>query len=148
MPPPPNRLPARILPPLKSAGVWSGPRIETVAVTCAVVKLASSPADKSCAVPVAVVGVVAPAIVVKLAEPVTGVRQVLWVDLIWLAANAGTFLLRFLIFHFLLFADRATVLLQDFRSIRGRFDRVVSIEMIRAVNGAAIFSKSTRSMMQ
>ena len=39
----------------------------------------------------------------------TGVRQVLWVDLIWLAANAGTFLLRFLIFHFLLFGDRAAI---------------------------------------
>jgi putative flippase GtrA len=39
----------------------------------------------------------------------TGARQVLWVDLIWLAANAGTFLLRFLIFHFLLFADHAAV---------------------------------------
>ncbi len=33
----------------------------------------------------------------------TGAKHVLWVDFIWLLANAGTFLLRFLIFHFVLF---------------------------------------------
>ncbi len=37
----------------------------------------------------------------------TGVRHVLWVDFIWLLANFGTFLLRFAILHYLLFADRA-----------------------------------------
>ena len=36
----------------------------------------------------------------------TGARHVLWVDLIWLAANLGTFLLRFAVFHYVLFADR------------------------------------------
>jgi hypothetical protein len=36
----------------------------------------------------------------------TGARHVLWVDLVWLAANLGTFLLRFAVFHYLLFADR------------------------------------------
>ena len=36
----------------------------------------------------------------------TGVRHVLWVDFIWLLANLGTFLLRFAIFHFVLFSDR------------------------------------------
>lgn len=38
----------------------------------------------------------------------TGVRHVLWVDFIWLLANLGTFLLRFAIFHYVLFADRGT----------------------------------------
>jgi hypothetical protein len=36
----------------------------------------------------------------------TGARHVLWVDFVWLLANCGTFLLRFLIFHYVLFADR------------------------------------------
>jgi len=36
----------------------------------------------------------------------TGARHVLWVDLVWLAANLGTFLLRFAVFHYFLFADR------------------------------------------
>jgi putative flippase GtrA len=36
----------------------------------------------------------------------TGAKHVLWVDFIWLAANFGTFLLRFMIFHFVLFTDR------------------------------------------
>jgi putative flippase GtrA len=36
----------------------------------------------------------------------TGVRHVLWVDFVWLLANLGTFLLRFAIFHYVLFADR------------------------------------------
>jgi hypothetical protein len=31
---------------------------------------------------------------------------VLWVDFIWLVANFGTFLLRFAIFHYVLFSDR------------------------------------------
>jgi hypothetical protein len=35
----------------------------------------------------------------------TGAKHVLWVDLIWLVANFGTFLLRFLIFHYVLFTD-------------------------------------------
>jgi hypothetical protein len=39
----------------------------------------------------------------------TGPKHVLWVDLVWLVANCGTFLLRFLIFHYVLFADGATV---------------------------------------
>jgi putative flippase GtrA len=36
----------------------------------------------------------------------TGVRHVLWVDFVWLLANFGTFLLRFAILHYVLFADR------------------------------------------
>ena len=40
----------------------------------------------------------------------TGVKHVLWVDLVWLVANLGTFLLRFTIFHYVLFADRSAVL--------------------------------------
>jgi putative flippase GtrA len=36
----------------------------------------------------------------------TGAGHVLWVDLVWLAANFGTFLLRFAIFHRVLFTDR------------------------------------------
>ena len=36
----------------------------------------------------------------------TGVRHVLWVDFVWLLANFGTFMLRFAIFHYLVFADR------------------------------------------
>jgi hypothetical protein len=35
----------------------------------------------------------------------TGVHHVLWVDFVWLLANLGTFLLRFAIFHFVLFGD-------------------------------------------
>lgn len=35
----------------------------------------------------------------------TGVRHVLWVDFVWLVANLSTFLLRFTIFHYVLFAD-------------------------------------------
>jgi putative flippase GtrA len=38
----------------------------------------------------------------------TGVKHVLWVDFIWLVANCITFLLRFLIFHYVLFAERTT----------------------------------------
>ena len=37
----------------------------------------------------------------------TGAKHVLWVDFIWLVANLGTFLLRFAIFHYFLFASRA-----------------------------------------
>ena len=36
----------------------------------------------------------------------TGAGRVLWVDLVWLVANFGTFLLRFAIFHRVLFTDR------------------------------------------
>ncbi|HEY3883326.1 MAG TPA: hypothetical protein VGM12_32470 [Trebonia sp.] len=36
----------------------------------------------------------------------TGAGHVLWVDFIWLLANFGTFLLRFVILHYVLFADR------------------------------------------
>jgi hypothetical protein len=36
----------------------------------------------------------------------TGAQHVLWVDFIWLLANFGTFLLRFAIFHYVLFSDR------------------------------------------
>ena len=36
----------------------------------------------------------------------TGAGHVLWVDFVWLLANLGTFLLRFAIFHFVLFSDR------------------------------------------
>ena len=38
----------------------------------------------------------------------TGVKHVLWVDFIWLVANCFTFLLRFLIFHYILFAEPTT----------------------------------------
>jgi len=38
----------------------------------------------------------------------TGVKHVLWVDFIWLIANFFTFLLRFVIFHYVLFAERTT----------------------------------------
>ena len=38
----------------------------------------------------------------------TGAKHVLWVDLVWLVANFFTFLLRFFIFHFVLFTDRTT----------------------------------------
>jgi putative flippase GtrA len=38
----------------------------------------------------------------------TGVKHVLWVDFIWLIANCFTFLLRFVIFHYVLFAERTT----------------------------------------
>ena len=37
-----------------------------------------------------------------------GVKHVLVVDLVYLAANVVTFLLRFVIFHYVLFADRTT----------------------------------------
>jgi putative flippase GtrA len=37
----------------------------------------------------------------------TGAKHVLWVDFVWLVANFGTFLLRFAVFHFVLFTDRA-----------------------------------------
>jgi len=36
----------------------------------------------------------------------TGAKYVLWVDFVWLLANFGTFLLRFVILHYVLFADR------------------------------------------
>ncbi len=36
----------------------------------------------------------------------TGAKHVLWVDFVWLVANLGTFLLRFAIFHYVLFTDR------------------------------------------
>jgi hypothetical protein len=36
----------------------------------------------------------------------TGAGHVLWVDFIWLLANSGTFLLRFAVFHYVLFSDR------------------------------------------
>lgn len=36
----------------------------------------------------------------------TGARHVLWVDFIWLLANFGTFLVRFAVFHYVLFSDR------------------------------------------
>ena len=38
----------------------------------------------------------------------TGAKHVLWVDFVWLVANFCTFLLRFVIFHYVLFADSAT----------------------------------------
>ena len=38
----------------------------------------------------------------------TGAKHVLWVDLVWLVANFCTFLLRFVIFHYVLFAERTT----------------------------------------
>jgi putative flippase GtrA len=37
----------------------------------------------------------------------SGAKHVLWVDLIWLVANCGTFVLRFMIFHYILFTDRS-----------------------------------------
>jgi putative flippase GtrA len=37
-----------------------------------------------------------------------GIRHVLFVDLVYLVANLGTFLMRFVLFHYVLFADRAT----------------------------------------
>lgn len=37
-----------------------------------------------------------------------GVKHVLWVDFVWLVANFCTFLLRFVIFHYVLFAERTT----------------------------------------
>jgi hypothetical protein len=37
----------------------------------------------------------------------TGAGHVLWVDFVWLVANLGTFLLRFTIFHYVLFSDRS-----------------------------------------
>jgi hypothetical protein len=37
----------------------------------------------------------------------TGVRHVLWVDLVWLLANLGTFLVRFALLQFVLFADHS-----------------------------------------
>jgi putative flippase GtrA len=38
----------------------------------------------------------------------TGVQHVLWVDFVWLVANLFTFLLRFVIFHYVLFAETTT----------------------------------------
>ena len=38
----------------------------------------------------------------------TGIKHVLWVDFIWLVANCFTFLMRFVIFHYVLFAERTT----------------------------------------
>jgi len=38
----------------------------------------------------------------------TGIQHVLWVDFVWLIANFFTFLLRFVIFHYVLFAERTT----------------------------------------
>ena len=38
----------------------------------------------------------------------TGIKHVLWVDFVWLVANFFTFLLRFVIFHYVLFAERTT----------------------------------------
>ncbi len=38
----------------------------------------------------------------------TGIKHVLWVDFVWLVANFCTFLLRFVIFHYVLFAERTT----------------------------------------
>lgn len=43
----------------------------------------------------------------------TGAKRVLCVDFIWLVANFGTFLSRFLIFHYVLFADRGATLRQQ-----------------------------------
>jgi putative flippase GtrA len=37
----------------------------------------------------------------------TGVARVLWVDLVYAVANVGTFVLRFLFFHYVLFAGSA-----------------------------------------
>ena len=36
----------------------------------------------------------------------TGAKHVLWVDFVWLVANLGTFLVRFTIFHYVLFSDQ------------------------------------------
>jgi len=38
----------------------------------------------------------------------TGIKHVLWVDFIWLVANFFTFLMRFVIFHYVLFAEPTT----------------------------------------
>jgi len=38
----------------------------------------------------------------------TGIKHVLWVDFVWLVANLFTFLLRFVIFHYVLFAEPTT----------------------------------------
>jgi putative flippase GtrA len=38
----------------------------------------------------------------------TGVNRHLWVGFVWLVANSCTFVMRFLIFHFVLFTDRTT----------------------------------------
>jgi hypothetical protein len=35
-----------------------------------------------------------------------GAQHVLWVDFVWLLANFGTFMIRFAIFHYVVFADR------------------------------------------
>jgi putative flippase GtrA len=37
----------------------------------------------------------------------TGAKHVLWVDFVWLCANFVTFVLRFVIFHYVLFAERS-----------------------------------------
>ncbi|HWG03250.1 MAG TPA: GtrA family protein [Trebonia sp.] len=37
-----------------------------------------------------------------------GAKHVLWVDLVWLIANFITFMMRFVIFHYVLFTDRTT----------------------------------------
>jgi hypothetical protein len=47
----------------------------------------------------------------------TGAGHVLWVDFVWLVANFGTFLLRFAIFHYALFADRPAVLRRPARRL-------------------------------
>jgi putative flippase GtrA len=36
-----------------------------------------------------------------------GAKHVLWVDFVWLCANLVTFVLRFVIFHYVLFAERS-----------------------------------------
>jgi hypothetical protein len=38
----------------------------------------------------------------------TGAKRHVWIGLVWLAANFCTFVMRFLIFHFVLFTDRTT----------------------------------------
>jgi putative flippase GtrA len=38
----------------------------------------------------------------------SGAKHILWVDFVWLVANFFTFLLRFVIFHYVLFAERTT----------------------------------------
>jgi putative flippase GtrA len=40
--------------------------------------------------------------------PPHGIKHVLWVDFVWLVANFCTFLVRFVIFHYVLFAERTT----------------------------------------
>lgn len=40
--------------------------------------------------------------------PVSSAKHVLWVDFVWFVANLVTFVLRFMIFHFVLFTDRTT----------------------------------------